>query len=281
MYLSNVSLNSFQLKLAKFNFFGLDFPIRYKKESMFSSYIGISFSFFSIIIIIIVIIKYSLDLFEYSNFTVISNQVDLDRNKSINFSESPIMLGLSYIDGAPIEIEEKYFKFKILRITVSQITNNNTFSSLNITERIIEFDYCNNSEKYYDMSIFEGLEFDKYLCPKPNQNIFIRGRYGDGRRGFDIISIFIDKCVNSSYNNYSCASENEINNILKNNIFLSLYFVKEIPDHYNVNNPIKKELRTDYFPISLEMKKLYNYNFIISEYISDSGLFFSKKKNFY
>ena len=280
MKISKSSFNSIQSKLSKFNFFGLDFPIRYKKEPIFSSYIGITFSFLAIILIILNIIKYTIDLFKYSNFRVISNQIDLDTNKSINFSESPIMLGLSNIIGVPLEIQEKYFKFKMIKTTISPIHENNNFVSLNIYERYIEFDSCDILKKYYNMSIFEGFDFEKYLCPKPYQNISIRGRYGDGKRGFDILSIFIDKCVNSSNNNYSCASNDEINKILNSNSFLSVYFMKETPDHYNIKNPVKRVLRTDYFPIFLELRKLYIYNFIISEYYTDSGLIFSNKEKY-
>ena len=95
------------------------------------------------------------------------------------------MLGLSNIIGVPLEIQEKYFKFKMIKTTVSPIHENNNFVSLNIYERYIEFDSCDILKKYYNMSIFEGFDFEKYLCPKPYQNISIRGRYGDGKRGFD------------------------------------------------------------------------------------------------
>ena len=61
MKISKSSFNSIQSKLSKFNFFGLDFPIRYKKESIFSSYIGVTFSFLAIILIILNIIKYTID----------------------------------------------------------------------------------------------------------------------------------------------------------------------------------------------------------------------------
>ena len=40
--------NIHKTKLSKFNFFGIDYPIRYKNESIYSSYIGISFSFLMI-----------------------------------------------------------------------------------------------------------------------------------------------------------------------------------------------------------------------------------------
>ncbi len=190
------------------------------------------------------------------------------------------MLGLSNEIGVPLKIQEKYFKVKMIKTIVSPIRNNNNFVSLKIYERNIEFDSCDILKKYYNLSVFEGFDFEKYLCPKPYQNISIRGRYGDGKRGFDILSIYIDKCVNSSNNNYSCASNDEINKILNNNSFLSVYFMKETPDHYNVKNPVKRVLRTDYFPIFLELRKLYVYNFIISEYFTDSGLIFSNKEKY-
>ena len=62
-------------KLSKFNFFGIDYPIRYKNESIYSSYIGISFSFLMIFLFISILIKYSLDLFQYKDFSVIPLQI--------------------------------------------------------------------------------------------------------------------------------------------------------------------------------------------------------------
>ena len=46
--ISNIHKN----KLSKINFFGVDYPIRYKNESIYSSYIGISFSFLMIFLFI-------------------------------------------------------------------------------------------------------------------------------------------------------------------------------------------------------------------------------------
>ena len=272
--------NIHKTKLSKFNFFGIDYPILYKNESIYSSYIGISFSFLMIFLFISILIKYSLDLFQYKDFSVISSQKELDRNKSINFSEFPFMIGLSDTNAIPLSLNEKYYSIKISKQAISPIEINNTFIGFNVIIKNITLNNCNNLKNNYDMSYFKGFDLDKYLCTNPNQNISIRGRYGDGRRGFDIISIFIEKCKNSSENNITCANDNEINNILNNNTYLTFYFVKEVPDHYNLKNPIQKYLRTDYFPITLDFKKLYIYNFLLSEYYSDSGLIFSNKKKF-
>ena len=265
-------------KLFNFNFFGLSFPIRYKNEIIYHSFIGISLSFILIILIIILSIKYFLDLFKYSKFTVISNQMDLDRNEKINFT-SPIMIGICNLSASPKLIEEKYFKIKMYKQSAQAIIKNNSFINFNPNLKNIQLDKCNLLKNYYNMTLFKGFNFEKYLCPKPNQNISIRGRFNDDINGFDIINIVIEKCVNSSENNITCASDDEINNMLKNN-FLSIFLIKEITDHYNVLNPIKKLLRTDYFPISLDFKKLYTYNFILSKYYSDSSFIFSNEKKF-
>ena len=274
------SNSNIQSKLEKINFYGIDFQMRYKKKIIFTSCIGIIFSCITIIFLIFLIIKYCIELFHYSNFSVIPNQKDLDRNSSINFTNNPIMLGLSDNKGFPIEINKKLFNIIMIKQTVFPLINDNdTFIGLNRNDNYIEFDFCNNSKLYYDMNYFTGFDLENYLCPKNNQNIFIKGRYGDVRKGFDIIIIYLEKCFNSSEKNYICESEETINETIKDK-YLSVYFMKDIPDHYNVNNPIKKKLRTDYFPISLYLKKLYLYNFLITDYYTDNGLIFSNQKKF-
>ena len=274
------SNSNLQSKLSTINFYGINFQMRYKKEILFSSCIGILFSCITLICLIFLIIKYFIELIQYSNFRVIPNIKDLDRNSSINFTNSPIMLGLSDNNGIPFELNKKVFNIIMIRQTVfSLINENDTFIGLNRIDNYIELDFCNNSKLYYNMSIFSGFNLEKYICPKNNQNIFIKGRYGDIRKGFDIINIYLEKCINSSDKNYTCESEEKINEIIKNK-YLSIYFIKEIPDHYNVFHPIQKKLRTDYFAISLDVKKLYLYNFLISDYYTDNGLLFPNEKKF-
>ena len=239
---------------------------------------GILLSFISIILLIIIVIKYGYDLLSYSNFTVIQSQKDLDRTKIINFTESPMMLGICDNLGIPIEFNQKYFKIIMKQHSVFPLNGNNSFSGIRRDTKNIEFDICNISQQYY--SIFNGFNYEKYLCPKSNQNIFIKGRYGDIRKGFDIIEIYVEKCVNSSENNYMCANEKELYDFFSKDIFLSIYFIKEAPNHFNISNPVIKQLRTDYFSISLKLRKLYMFNFLISDYLSDTGLIFPKIKKY-
>lgn len=264
--------------LKKLNFYGLDFPLRYRNKKLFISYLGILLSFISIILLIIIVIKYGYDLLSYSNFTVIQSQKDLDRTKIINFTESPMMLGICDNLGIPIEFNQKYFKIIMKQHSVFPLNGNNSFSGIRRDTKNIEFDICNISQQYY--SIFNGFNYEKYLCPKSNQNIFIKGRYGDIRKGFDIIEIYVEKCVNSSENNYMCANEKELYDFFSKDIFLSIYFIKEAPNHFNISNPVIKQLRTDYFSISLKLRKLYMFNFLISDYLSDTGLIFPKIKKY-
>ena len=271
--------------ISKLNFFGINFPIRYRREKKYLSYMGILFSLITLILIISLSIKYIFDLFNYKNFIVIQNEINLDKTKILDLSNSQIMVGLINNHGNPYNINNKFFNIIMSKQSFSPFLNNNNninnknFNGLNIINNIIKFDFCNISELNYDMSFYKDFNFDNYLCPKKNESLFIKGRYGDIRKGFDIINIYIEKCINSTENNNFCESEEKINKIL-NNSYLSLYFIQETPNHYNVNNPIKKELRTDYFQINLNIKKLYLYNFIINDYYSDNGLFFPNKKKF-
>ena len=279
-------MNSFEIpksKLTKFNFYGLNFPLRYKNETKFSSYLGITLSFLSIILLIIIVIKYGYDLLSYSNFTVIQSQKDLNREKIINFTDIPLMIGLCDNLGNPIQFNKKYYQITMYKQSIYPLFENNSFIGIESKMNNIEITTCNDSQKILSaFELFEGFDYEKYLCPKSNQNLYIKGRYGEVKKGFDIIHFYVERCVNSSKNNYSCVNESEINTFFSEDIFLSIYFIKEVANHYNINHPITKDLRTDYFSISLDVRKLYIYNFLISEYLSDNGFIFQniKKYNF-
>ena len=70
---------------------------------------GILFSLIALILIISISIKYIFDLFNYKNFIVIQNEINLDKTKILDLSNSQIMVGLINNHGNPYNINNKFF----------------------------------------------------------------------------------------------------------------------------------------------------------------------------
>ena len=73
--------------------YGLNFPLRYKTKSSYTSNLGIIFSIISYIILIIYSIICFIQLFYHKSFTILSENDNSIKN-FINLSEIPFMFGL-------------------------------------------------------------------------------------------------------------------------------------------------------------------------------------------
>ena len=59
--------------LDKINIYGINIPLRYHKNISYSSSFGIILSIITILYILTTIIRYSIILFNHSNFSIITN----------------------------------------------------------------------------------------------------------------------------------------------------------------------------------------------------------------
>ena len=98
---------SFKNYLDNFNIYGINIPLRYHQNSYFSSSIGILFSILTFLSLIGIIIKNIIELFNYSNFSLIQSSAPYDSR--IDFSEIPLMLGLIDNEGKLYSIDESFF----------------------------------------------------------------------------------------------------------------------------------------------------------------------------
>ena len=69
----------------------------------------------------------------------------------------------------------------------NNINNNNKINTIN---NIIKFIFL--SELNYDMSFIKNLILN-IIHVKKKENLFIKGRYGEIRKGYNIINIYIEK----------------------------------------------------------------------------------------
>ena len=123
--------------------------------------------------------------------------------------------------------------------------------------------------KRYDLS--------KYLCIKPNQNLKIKGRYGDTINVYNSINIYFSVCITED-----CLKKNDINELTKilYNSYLSMNYLYDTINHYNYSSPFNKIFRNEVFQISPIVFKKFIYYFSSMKYISDNGILFIKEKKY-
>ena len=76
------------------NLYGLNFPLRYKKEKTYLTIIGLVLSLITIIFVIGISIIYGRDLIFRTGYSLVTNYIPLNEKTRIDFSKRPFMFGL-------------------------------------------------------------------------------------------------------------------------------------------------------------------------------------------
>ncbi len=255
------------------NIYGVDFQLLYKKEDIFHTITGLILSIISFIIVISVSLIYTLELFDKTSFTLTTNTLQIGGEASIDFSNVPILLSFSDLNGTTKYLDPTLVNLKIIRQENTPfIDNNEHIIKTTFTE--IELEECKDNE-INEKIIKEGYNIKNFMCVKQGQNLKISGRFGDSAIGFSFLQIFLNKCQNGS--EIICKSEEEIIKYAENT-FLNLIYLSYSVDHFNVSNPIIEIYRSDGFSLSFDYLRRYFYYFSPSIYETDRGLFYSRIK---
>ena len=254
------------------NIYGLQYSIHYKDKRTFVSSLGIFLSIFSILFFIILLYYYFHKLIFRSSFSIlVSNERKI--SNSIDLNNIPIMISLLNNNASLIEINQNYFDISVWKKTLTPINNSNAL----ISYSRIELEYCNQSiyqNKYPEMKRYD---LSKYLCIKPNQNLEIKGRYGDTINIYNSINIYFSVCITED-----CLKKNDINELTKilYNSYISMNYLYDTINHYNYSSPFNKIFRNEVFQISPIVFKKFIYYFSSMKYISDNGILFIKEKKY-
>ena len=276
--MKKININNLSF-IRNLDIYGIQFPLRYKKNSSYSTKPGIIFSIITFIIAIIIIIYFGQDVIKQKNFSIISSQQSVYHDSIINLSNETIFFVLTSQNGSFIEIDYSYLN--ITSESNNHIVDKEDNFNLKRYSKKIELEKCNSSylKKYnYNFEVINENNINKFICIKPNQNLTFFGRYGDKINGFNIIEFFLSKCKNGTNFNY-CQSNEKIDDLLKKSYFQIFYFTTDI-NHFDIKNPIFKTLRVETFQISPSFIKRYYYYLTPSKYESDNGLLLNSKKKY-
>ena len=165
--------------------------------------------------------------------------------------------------------------YSYLNASATYIDANNTNGVFtNNKMETMKMRYCNHTDyspeilqAYIDMALDQAKCFD-------NQNVTLGGDFSGNYVKY--INVLISPCQNSSENNFSCASQDLINEFLKTtDIAIAMHHESLSYDSSQFQTPIKKLLIEDGNMMDRKICKQYKYylqKFII---YSDSGLFIS------
>jgi len=267
--------------LKSINLYGINFPLRYKKEETYSTITGIILSITTIFFVIVISILYGKNIILKTGYSLVTNYIPLKQKTLIDFSDTPIMFGFATNGGTISYMDPSLISLSFERNVHNVYLDENGIYQLERISIKVEMEYCNKSKHFINKNDFmKYFEYNKFLCPKPNQNLTFGGRFGDNINGYDLLEIHLNKCQNTTENNNKCQSEEIINNFL-NNSYLLMVYLSESVDHSNYSYPLVKILRNELFTVAKEHVKRYYQYFQMASYTSDIGLIWNNNKNFY
>jgi hypothetical protein len=217
--------------LNEINIYGLDFNLLYRKEKTYSTLFDVLLSLLYLSLLIIVSVIYFSDIFSNKGFSLITNTIELNKGYTINLSNTNFFFTLSYYSGEFIDFDPSYITFKIFQTEFDILNNPNI--PINELENVTELKYeeCSYSNK--ENLNLSSLNFNKALCISNRKNLIISGSFGDIIFGYKSLIVEFGKCINSSYSNITCKSNEQIEQYLSNIKFNVIYNGYTI-DHYNV-----------------------------------------------
>ena len=264
----------------KVDLYGLTFPLRYRNNKEYNTLCGILLSLITIFGIFAVFLYFLIQVCNRYEMSIITNTEHLYTKRLFNFTNYPILIGF-WKNGEPIEIDTTYIT--IILDKNDHYPNKDEDGIINIRRESnsIKLEKCNINIHFNNNHIRELIkefEYEKYLCPVPNQNLSIGGRWSDNIHGYDMLEFHVIKCENTS-ETQNCKSEKEMESFFKNS-YLNIIYLAQSLDHYNIYNPIKIKFRSEIFSIVTSLVKRYYYYFLPGEYISDNGFIFNNVSSF-
>lgn len=219
-------------------------------------------------------------LIRRDNLMVIYNEEFLEK-PFLNITNFPIFFEIYDPTGKPFADPDKIFTISTKRYSILKSIINGTYVP-NLSVSKIDVHRCdklmNNTNSYYNkIPLLSNYDIKGKLClDLTDKDLYLLGNFGDSMDQ-SFFSIDINKCQNSTANNYSCYSEGIINTNLGKPTFLLRFL-----DYY-INNNLITEPQTEYikgdaFSFTSQTMKVVYYNFINVDYTTDFGLMFNDER---
>ena len=170
-------------------------------------------------------------------------------------------------------IDDSIYVAKIVFVDKAKIND----ELVTVYQQNLDFEKCNviNFGENYQHLFLEDELNNSYCLKKFERNLTLAGGYKYER--FSYIRIRIYPCVNSTENNFTCKSQEEIDRFMSSGYFSII--LKDIglnPSNYSI--PVLPTLQDLYTTIDKKIYKNYILNLGVTEIHTDIGLFQEKIK---
>ena len=274
--------------LRSFDLYGSKINLSFQNSSTYKTKFGGILTILTILILISSTIVLSISLFNRDNFKIITCTT-IDSNSNYDFSQIPILIGLTNYEGMLFS-DKKLFNIRLIAYHYHATLTSDGTRAINITNKELQYENCEkykNNNSYFKNNTFANITHSLYQCIKPGQNLTFYGKHGDLINGFRNLVIIIDKCNNETLKlkneNFSCYSEEEINKKLTG-LKLILLYVSYNLNHFSFNgHHIFFKEAGDYFNFPFPVTKTYSISFSKNVYFTDTSMLFNfrDKKEFF
>ena len=249
------------------------FTFNEKGDTGLKTLTGGILSLFSIITVIIFSLYFMIRLFLRQDAQIIYSSM---RDDSVEISYSyllPFMLRLTDSFFTPIENQDLFnITLYVWYSNTSNLDNHQIVQRYDIVylEKCNIYQHFNNYSQYFK----KMNDINTYFCPINRlNNQSLLGIYGNSKP-FIYHNFYLSKCINSSLNNNSCKTEDEIEKKLSN-VFLDIRYIDYSIDNLNKRKVKDIHIRNERLSISISVfKRIWLYLKTIT-YITDTGIFYN------
>ena len=242
----------------------------FKKHDKIDTCFGTLLTLVYIIVSLTLFIYQSIITIQRKNFKVYDSTIYGQEMPFIDLNSNILYFAFGLEDPRTMSrfIDDSIYVPKIVFVDKAKIND----ELVTVYQQNLEIEKCkviNFGENYQHLFLEDELN-NSYCLKKFEQNLTLAGGYKYER--FSYIRIRIYPCVNSSENNFSCKSQEEIDHFMSSGYFSII--LKDIglnPANYSI--PVIPTLQDLYTTIDKRIYKNYILNLGVTEIHTDIGLF--------
>lgn len=250
------------------NLFRAPFLFRIKRFSKISTNFGL---LLSMLIYAAIILSFTeSDIFYRISPRIINNAKIVNKRPLINSDSNFLAVSVTDINGLPHN-DPSIFTIKISNLKYGINASDNTYYLKE--ENLKSLHYCNENDTLKPQDFYD-LFLQNYYCVDEG-NFKVEGSFLEPLT-LKTFSVELNFCKNSTENNNSCKSQNEINSFLQNKVFTLIYVDNAIQVN-DYKNPVEKKYNILNQRISFKLSKLISVYLQEASIYTNDGIIFSNR----
>lgn len=254
------------------NLFRTPFFFRIKRFSKVSTNFGL---LLSLLIYAVLILSFSeSDIFYRISPRIINNTKIVNKRPLINSDSNFLAVSVTDINGLPYN-DPSIFTIKLssLKYELNPDDKESYFPYYLKEENLKFFHFCHENDTLKPQDFYD-LALENYYCADEG-NFQVEGSFLEPL-ALKLFSVELSFCKNSTENNNTCKSLNEIHYFLQNKVFTLIYFDNAIQVN-DYKNPVQKKYNVVNQRISSKLSKYINVYLQEASIFTNDGVIFTNR----